>query len=237
MYVLAKGPLNFRGHGAFAIEEGYINEKGHRHYHLQQTKQPFGSIRIVLFTYRGDKAKIELILGSFSGSLLGTQVAPVTTHPSLGNLLSFHSCNGEAQHTGPSGIHCCPGGIFGSILIAVSETKSQCVYAKSRFTSIAANTLNSDRAASLEPWFPTHTARDVYLTLLHIDPPVPASLLKAALLRRATEDIHRIITIRSAKQALAQLLQRGSIGDDLWTRFTAAEKEIEEVGVLVQELP
>lgn len=62
-----------------------------------------------------------------------------------------------------------------------------------------------------------------------MDPPVPASLLKAALLRRATEDIHRIITIRSAKQALAQLLQRGSIGDDLWTRFTAAEKEIEEV--------
>ncbi|KAF8456221.1 Pre protein translocase subunit Sec66-domain-containing protein [Terfezia claveryi] len=86
----------------------------------------------------------------------------------------------------------------------------------------------ANRAASLEPWFPTHTARDVYLTLLHMDPPVPASLLKAALLRRATEDIHRIITIRSAKQALAQLLQRGSIGDDLWTRFTAAEKEIEE---------
>ncbi|KAF8473175.1 translocation protein [Kalaharituber pfeilii] len=88
----------------------------------------------------------------------------------------------------------------------------------------------ANRAASLEPWFGTHTARDVYLTLLHMDtnPPVPNSLLKAALLRRATEDIHRIITIRSAKQSLAQLLQKGSIGDDLWTRFVAAEKEIEE---------
>ncbi|KAI5786421.1 Pre protein translocase subunit Sec66-domain-containing protein [Peziza echinospora] len=88
----------------------------------------------------------------------------------------------------------------------------------------------ASRAAALEPWFPTHTARDVYLTLLHLDttPPVPTSLLKAALLRRATEDINRIITIRSAKQSLGQLLQKGSIGDDLWTRFTAAEKEIEE---------
>lgn len=71
----------------------------------------------------------------------------------------------------------------------------------------------------------------MYLTLLHLDtnPPVPASLLKAALLRRATEDINRIITIRSAKHSLTQLLQKGSIGDDLYTRFTAAEKEIEEV--------
>lgn len=35
--------------------------------------------------------------------------------------------------------------------------------------------------------------------------------------------------IRSAKSSLAQLLQKGSVGDDLWTRFTRAEKEIEEV--------
>jgi translocation protein SEC66 len=84
-------------------------------------------------------------------------------------------------------------------------------------------------AASLEPWFPTHLQRNVYLSLLHMEnPKVPDSILKAALLRRATEDIHRIVQIRNAKQALQVLLQRGSVGDDLWQRFQRAEKEIEE---------
>ncbi|KAK7191775.1 hypothetical protein DPSP01_007189 [Paraphaeosphaeria sporulosa] len=84
-------------------------------------------------------------------------------------------------------------------------------------------------AASLEPWFPPHLQRNVYLSLLHQeDPKVPDSILKAALLRRATEDISRIIQVRSQKQALQVLLQRGSVGDDLWQRFQRAEKEIEE---------
>ncbi|KAL1794652.1 hypothetical protein ACET3X_006468 [Alternaria dauci] len=84
-------------------------------------------------------------------------------------------------------------------------------------------------AASLEPWFPTHLQRNVYLSLLHMEnPKVPDSVLKAALLRRATEDIHRIVQVRNAKQALQVLLQRGSVGDDLWQRFQRAEKEIEE---------
>ncbi|KAF9735830.1 hypothetical protein PMIN06_002194 [Paraphaeosphaeria minitans] len=85
------------------------------------------------------------------------------------------------------------------------------------------------RAASLEPWFPPHLQRNVYLSLLHQeDPKVPDSILKAALLRRATEDISRIIQVRSQKQALQVLLQRGSVGDDLFQRFQRAEKEIEE---------
>ncbi|KAF3034740.1 translocation protein S66 [Didymella keratinophila] len=84
-------------------------------------------------------------------------------------------------------------------------------------------------ASSLEPWFPQHLQRNIYLSLLHQeDPKVPDSILKAALLRRATEDIHRIVQIRNAKQALQVLLQRGSVGDDLWKRFERAEKEIEE---------
>lgn len=52
--------------------------------------------------------------------------------------------------------------------------------------------------------------------------------MKAALLRRATEDIRRVLALRSQKQALAMLLQRGSVGDDLWQRFMRAEKEMEE---------
>lgn len=58
--------------------------------------------------------------------------------------------------------------------------------------------------------------------------PVPDSVLKAALLQRAIEDINRVLAIRSAKQALSSLLQRGSVGDELWQRFLRAEKEIEE---------
>lgn len=59
-------------------------------------------------------------------------------------------------------------------------------------------------------------------------PKVPDSVIRAALLRRAVEDIHRIIQIRTAKQACSSLLQRGSVGDDLWQRFQRAEKEMEE---------
>ncbi|RMJ22480.1 translocation protein Sec66 [Aspergillus sp. HF37] len=101
------------------------------------------------------------------------------------------------------------------------------------------------KASSLEPWFPPHLQRDIYFSLLHLDapaaassstngsggkktPPVPDSVLKAALLRRATEDINRVLALRSQKQALAMLLQRGSVGDDLWQRFQRAEKEMED---------
>jgi len=92
------------------------------------------------------------------------------------------------------------------------------------------------QAATLAPWFPPHLQRNVYLSLLHLEPEkgkdkapvVPESVLRAALLRRAVEDIHRIIQVRTAKQACSTLLQRGSVGDDLWQRFLRAEKEMEE---------
>ena len=102
-------------------------------------------------------------------------------------------------------------------------------------------------ASSLEPWFPPHLQRNIYLSLLHLEPEsndnkkapaVPESVLKAALLRRATEDIHRVLAVRSAKQALSSLLQKGSVGDELWQRFLLAEKEIEEeVRDVVNEVP
>lgn len=57
---------------------------------------------------------------------------------------------------------------------------------------------------------------------------IPAGVVRAALIRRAVEDIRRIIQIRSSKQALTTLLARGSIGDDLWQRFLRAEKEMED---------
>lgn len=57
---------------------------------------------------------------------------------------------------------------------------------------------------------------------------MPETVLKAALLRRATEDIKRVMALRNQKQALAMLLQRGSVGDYLWQRFQRAEKEMED---------
>ncbi|KAI0974638.1 Sec62/63 complex, subunit Sec66 [Xylaria arbuscula] len=92
------------------------------------------------------------------------------------------------------------------------------------------------QGATLDPWFPPHLQRNVYLSLLHLEPEagqekapkVPDSVIRSALLRRAVEDIRRIIQIRTSKQALNTLLQKGSVGEDLNHRFLAAEKEIEE---------
>lgn len=68
-------------------------------------------------------------------------------------------------------------------------------------------------------------------------PRIPDSVLRAALLRRAVEDIRRLIQIKNAKQACSSLLQRGSVGDDLWQRFQRAEKEMEaELRDVVQEV-
>lgn len=78
------------------------------------------------------------------------------------------------------------------------------------------------------------------MSLLHLDPSedagedekklksVPDNVLKAALLQRAVEDIQRIVQLRSSKPALQTLLQRGSVGDELWQRFLRAEREMEE---------
>lgn len=104
---------------------------------------------------------------------------------------------------------------------------------------LAANanaTIIAAESANLAPWFGPHLQRDIYLSLLHLDPEegaekapkVPDGVLRAALLRRAVEDIERLIHIKTAKQACGALLQRGSVGDDLWQRFLRAEKEMEE---------
>lgn len=83
-------------------------------------------------------------------------------------------------------------------------------------------------AKSYQPWFGEgHEARDIYQTLVAADPPAPEEVLKAALLNRAMTDVRRIMRMRDDKQALATLLQKGSIGDETMARFTLAEKELE----------
>lgn len=87
------------------------------------------------------------------------------------------------------------------------------------------------------PWFPEpHTARDVYVSLLSMDPPPSQPVLISALLARAITDVKRIWAIKEAKQALTNLLQKGQVGDDLWERVLIAEKEIEvELAEVVAE--
>ncbi|KAF7294994.1 hypothetical protein MIND_01037500 [Mycena indigotica] len=92
-------------------------------------------------------------------------------------------------------------------------------------------------AKSLPPYFPTHAERNVYVTLLQkTDPPASDALLKSALVRRAMTDVQRVLRLREDKPALQNLLQKGSIGEDLWNSLLAAEKEIEaEVMEVVAE--
>ena len=88
-----------------------------------------------------------------------------------------------------------------------------------------------------EPYFPSHPERNAYVTLLQqTSPPASDSLLKAALLRRAMADVLRVLRIREDKPALQNLLQKGSVGDELWNSLLAAEKELEvEIMEVVQE--
>lgn len=96
----------------------------------------------------------------------------------------------------------------------------------------------SEKALSLKPWFGPHVQRDIYLSLVHYEAPaavpgekkpprVPETVVKAALLRRAIEDVKRLLQIRNQKPALASLLQKGSISDDVWQRFSRAEQEMD----------
>jgi translocation protein SEC66 len=80
--------------------------------------------------------------------------------------------------------------------------------------------------SSIEPWFPDHPNRDIYLTLLHQEPACPPQLLKAALLERAREDISQVYILRESKAAGSQLLQKGSISEVTFQRIVAAESEL-----------
>lgn len=94
-----------------------------------------------------------------------------------------------------------------------------------------------------QSWFVEgHPERDIYQTLVQSAADaqqkqqqggagaavtIPDVVLKAALLNRAMADVRRIIRMRDDKQALAVLLQKGSIGDDMMAKIVLAEKELE----------
>ncbi|KAG0345251.1 translocation protein S66 [Podila humilis] len=88
-----------------------------------------------------------------------------------------------------------------------------------------------------EPWFPEHVARNQYVALLQqAEPEASDNQLMAALLRRAMEDVIRVLSMREDKQVLANLVKQGTLGDDIWTQFTLSEKELEgEIMAVVEE--
>lgn len=87
-----------------------------------------------------------------------------------------------------------------------------------------------------EPWFGPHHARDLYVSLLSMEPPASRPILIAALIRRAMTDVQRIMEIRENKMALQNLLTKGQIGDETWNHILEAEKELDsEIYEVVQE--
>ncbi|KAF9383114.1 translocation protein S66 [Mortierella sp. AD011] len=88
-----------------------------------------------------------------------------------------------------------------------------------------------------EPWFGEHVARNQYVALLQQEEPEASeNQLTAALLRRAMEDVIRVLSMREDKQVLANLVKQGIVGDDIWTQFTLSEKELEaEIMAVIEE--
>jgi translocation protein SEC66 len=121
------------------------------------------------------------------------------------------------------------GGLFVFSYFYRKHTSSTSYLNLSHLTGKASISIkNASIAKVYEPYFPSHPERNAYITLLQkTDPPAHDALLKAALVQRAMADVQRVLRIREDKPALQNLLQKGSIGDELWNSLLAAEKELE----------
>ncbi|KAF9291627.1 translocation protein S66 [Mortierella alpina] len=88
-----------------------------------------------------------------------------------------------------------------------------------------------------EPWFGEHVSRNQYIALLQqTEPEATDTQLTAALLRRAMEDVNRVLAMREDKPVLMNLVKQGTMGDDILAQFTIAEKEIEaEIMAVIEE--
>ncbi|KAG0232605.1 translocation protein S66 [Mortierella sp. GBA43] len=88
-----------------------------------------------------------------------------------------------------------------------------------------------------ESWFGEHVPRDQYIALLQqSEPEATETQLMAALLRRAMEDVTRVLAMREDKPALVSLIKQGTVGDDILNQFALAEKEMEsEIMAVIAE--
>lgn len=79
----------------------------------------------------------------------------------------------------------------------------------------------------MEAFFDTNFARDNYFALKDLEKPPPEKILKAALIRWASEDVRKLLKLKSCKEFLTTLHQRGSVGDNTWAKVTNQEKQLE----------
>lgn len=133
------------------------------------------------------------------------------------------------------------------LLKSLQKETSECVDSLAFFINLAnvsllgsgtdgQGILSFTERAQREPWFGPHHARDIYVSLLSMDPPPPRNVLVSALIRRAVVDIQRVMEIRENKAALQNLLMKGQIGDDTWNHLLETEKEMDsELYEVVQE--
>lgn len=86
------------------------------------------------------------------------------------------------------------------------------------------------RVASAGGYFPQHEKRNIYYALADLyspDDPNGHEILTAALLERTVEDVRRLVRVREDKPAVQLLVQRGTVGQDLFEELILAEREIE----------
>lgn len=89
-----------------------------------------------------------------------------------------------------------------------------------------------------KPWYPDNWPREMYWSLKEqsATQKVPEKLLKSALIKWAAEDVRQLLRMREGKGVLTALHQKGSVGDDIWRRFTTSEKLLElELNEVAQE--
>lgn len=93
------------------------------------------------------------------------------------------------------------------------------------------------RLSRTKPFFPENAQKQIYLELKENDPKANDKVLKAALFRWASESIRRTLKLKECEPFMTKMYQAGSIGDDLWTRFTLAQKLEElEIQEIIQEV-
>lgn len=95
------------------------------------------------------------------------------------------------------------------------------------------------------PFFPPNLQRDIYLSLRHIESSVERAdnfevtptILRAALLGRAVEGMRRASRLRSAAQAYKMLLNKGSLGGEVWKQLDCAAGELKAglTDILIEE--
>lgn len=107
--------------------------------------------------------------------------------------------------------------------------------------SIAHRKKSISKLQHLKPLFPENLQKDIYLQLRDQDEPkVNDKVLKAALIRRGSEAIRRMLKLKESEQYINLLYQKGSIGDDVFERFKLASKmqqlELQEISVEVESV-